>query len=177
MNLRHQWECSMNYIFLDIDGVMNNQEDWLNKAKNNLEEFEDHRMFCDKAWELLSDVCSTTNARVVLSSSWRLGFKNHNGYIVCKSDTDPLSQRLLSYFKKYNIELVGLTTNHYDYRGKQIHDYVKRHLFATDKWVVLDDENCDITGYCTEEQMIKTEWLTGLLPEHCERIVKYFKGE
>jgi hypothetical protein len=167
----------MNYIFLDIDGVMNNQEDWLNKVRNNSEDFEDHRMFCDEAWELLSAVCEKTKAKVVLSSSWRVGFKDHNGHIVCKSDTDYLSQKLLSYFEKYNIELVGLTTTYYDYRGKQIHDYVKRNLFVTDKWVVLDDEDCDIRDYCAKEQMIKTEWLTGLLPEHCERIVNYFKGE
>ena len=74
MSLKHHWKCSMNYIFLDIDGVMNNQTDWLNKAKNNLEEFEGHIMFCDKAWELLSDVCLATNARVVLSSSSILYF-------------------------------------------------------------------------------------------------------
>lgn len=164
----------MNYIFLDIDGVMNNRIDWMSKVDNKSENFEDHRMFCDEAWQLLSDVCEKAKAKVVLSSSWRLGFKNHNGHIVCKSDTCSLSKRLLSYFEKYNIELVGLTTNHYDYRGKQIRDYVKRNLFVTDKWVVLDDDAIDIKDYCTKEQMIKTEFETGLLPEHCDKILKYF---
>ena len=164
----------MNYIFLDIDGVMNNRIDWMSKVDNKSENFEDHRMFCDEAWEMLSNVVRETGAKVILSSSWRLGFKNHNGYVVCKSNDCPLSKRLLSYFKKYNIELVGLTTNHYDYRGKQIRDYVKRNLFTTDKWVVLDDEDRDIKGYCKEEQIIKTDFETGLLPEHCEKIINYF---
>lgn len=39
----------MNYIFLDIDGVMNNQTDWLWKVDNDMERFKDHRMFCDEA--------------------------------------------------------------------------------------------------------------------------------
>lgn len=164
----------MNYIFLDIDGVMNNRIDWMSKVDNKSEQFHDHRMFCDEAWEMLSDVCKRTKAKIVLSSSWRLGFKNRNGYVVCKSNDCSLSQKLLFYFEKYNIDLVGLTTNHYDYRGKQINDYVKRNLFATDKWVVLDDEDSDIKGYCKEEQMIKTEFETGLLPEHCEKIINYF---
>lgn len=166
----------MNYIFLDIDGVMNNQEDWLNKAENNLEEFEDHRMFCDKAWELLSDVCAATNSRVVLSSSWRLGLTSTKEGFISRHLDDHLSGKLLAYFKNYHIELVGLTPSYYDHRGTQITTYVKNYLKSIDNWVVIDDETCDMYGV-PEEKIIKTEWETGLLPEHCERIVKYFKGE
>ena len=42
--------------------------------------------------------------------------------------------------------------------------------------MVLDDEVCDMYGI-PEAQIIKTEFETGLLPEHCERIVEYFRGE
>ena len=67
----------MNYIFLDIDGVMNNKIDWISKVNNKSEVFKDHRMFCDKAWQMLSDVCKETGAKIILSSSWRLGFKDY----------------------------------------------------------------------------------------------------
>jgi hypothetical protein len=168
----------MNYIFLDIDGVMNNQDDWLNKAKNNLEGFKDHKMFCDKAWELLSQLCKTTGAKIILSSSWRLSFSMKGNEVVLRNKECNWSQKLLDYFKKYEIEVVGLTTNFYDHRGKQIIEYVKYNLFLTDKWVVLDDEICDIEGYVPEEQLFKTEFETGLLEEHCEKIKEYFmKGE
>lgn len=166
----------MNYIFLDIDGVMNNQEDWLNKAKNNLEEFKGHRMFCDKAWELLSNVCSMTNARIVLSSSWRVGLTTTKDGFISRYSDDHLSGKLLAYFKKYNIELVGLTPSYYDHRGTQIATYVENYLKSTDNWVVLDDEDSDMYGI-PKEKIIKTEFETGLLQEHCERIVSYFKGE
>ena len=171
----------MNYIFLDIDGVMNNQEDWLWKIQNDMEQFKDHRMFCDEAWGMLANVCQLTGAKVVLSSSWRLNLVEirEKG---CVPQFKPRranyyeTVKLLEYFDYYGIELVGLTTPHYDWRGKQITEYVRRNFAPEDKWVVLDDEACDMHGV-PEAQMIKTEWLTGLLPEHCERIVNYFKGE
>lgn len=181
MSSKHHWECNMNYIFLDIDGVMNNQEDWLWKVENDMEQFKDHRMFCDAAWGMLANVCQLTGAKVVLSSSWRLNLVElrEKG---CAPQFKPRREnyydtvKLLEYFDYYGIELVGLTTPHYDWRGKQITEYVRRYFAPEDKWVVLDDEDIDMYDI-PEAQMIKTEWLTGLLPEHCERIVKYFKGE
>ena len=161
----------MNYIFLDIDGVMNNQQDWLGKGRDN----DYNHMFCDEAWQMLSDVCKITDAKIILSSSWRLGLKQGDDDVIrCKSPECKLSNKLLTYFDKYDIKLVGLTTNYYDYRGKQIQVYVKQHLNENDKYVVLDDEDCDIRGHVSEEQMIKTEFETGLLPEHCNRIIEYF---
>ena len=157
---------------------MNNQNDWLNKAKNDLEDFKDHRMFCDKAWELLSQLCKDTEAKVVLSSSWRLSFSMKGNQVVLKDKDCHWSQKLLDYFTKYEIEVVGLTTNFYDYRGKQIIEYVKYNLFLTDKWVVLDDETYDLENYIPKEQIFKTEFETGLLEEHCKKIKEYFlKGE
>lgn len=167
----------MNYIFLDIDGVMNNQEDWLNKAKNNTEQFENHRMFCDDAWSLLALVCSVTEAQIILSSSWRSGFTQVDNKVIIREDLNcSLTSRLMDYFERYDIPLVGLTTKQYFQRGKQIMDYVNNHFTANDNWVVLDDEVYDME-LIPQDKMIKTKWLTGLLPEHCEKIIKYFKGE
>ena len=174
MNLKHRWKRSMNYIFLDIDGVMNNQEDWLNKVKEGRRE---DSMFCDEAWELLSQVIKETGARVILSSSWRAGFvQTDSGIDMCDGNCH-LTTRLNYYFEEYGIPIVGLTTSYYDHRGKQIMEYVKQHFSSTDNWIVLDDEDIDIKDYVPEERIIKTEFKTGLLPEHCERIVNYFKGE
>lgn len=171
----------MNYIFLDIDGVMNNQEDWLWKVQHGMEQFKDHCMFCNEAWDMLANVCQLTGAKIVLSSSWRLSLvpvyeEGSVPQFKPRHDDYYHASKLLQYFDYYGIELVGLTTNHYDWRGKQITEYVRRNFTPEDKWVVLDDESCDMYGV-PEEQMIKTEWLTGLLPEHCERIERYFKGE
>ena len=159
----------MNYIFLDIDGVMNNQQDWLTKDKENY-----NHMFCDEAWQMLSDVCKATDAKVVLSSSWRLSLEQDRNCFYPKEQNCKLSKRLLEYFDRYNIKLVGLTTNYYDYRGKQIQAYVKKFLKENDNYVVLDDDEFDIANYVPKEQMIRTEFETGLQPEHCKRIIDYF---
>lgn len=165
----------MNYIFLDIDGVMNNRIDWMSKVDNQSENFEDHRMFCDEAWQMLSDVCKATDARIILSSSWRLGLKEDGDIIAPRNPKCDLSNRLLKYFDKYEIKLVALTSNQYDHRGKQIYKFAQNYFTQYDKYVVLDDEDFDIKCYIPEEQIIKTEFETGLLPEHCERILKYFE--
>ena len=81
----------------------------------------------------------------------------------------------MEYFSLYNIELVGLTTFNYDCRGNQIMQYVKEHLNDTDNWLVVDDEIDDMENI-PREKIVQTNLSTGLLPEHCKRIIKYFKG-
>ena len=167
-----------NFIFIDIDGVMNNRRDWMSKVDNKAEQFHDHRMFCDDAWQLLSNTCKKVNASVVLSSSWRLGLTyDENRKVIARDHNCHLSTRLIEYFDKYNIKLVGITVNNWSDRGQQIMEYVSDHLKIEDDFVVVDDESFDIREYVSEDQFIKTEFETGLLPEHCEKIIKYFKED
>ena len=163
----------MNYIFLDIDGVMNNRIDWMQKVDNKSEKFSGHRMFCDEAWEMLSEVVQKTGAKVVLSSSWRIGFyEREDGIILNKNN--PHAEMLMNYFYQYNIPLAGLTTKVYDLRGIQIQEYVQENFTKDDKWIVLDDEEFDIRDLIPKEQFIKTEFETGLQQHHCEQIIRYF---
>ena len=158
-------------------GVMNNRRDWMSKVDNKSEQFHDHRMFCDEAWQLLSDTCKKVNASVVLSSSWRLGLTyDENRKVIARDDNCYLSNILIEYFDKYNIQLVGITINNWSERGQQIMEYVTDHLKIEDNFVVIDDESFDIREYVSEDQFIKTEFETGLLPEHCEKIINYFNN-
>ena len=161
----------MNYIFLDIDGVMNNKQDWLAKKNKSTGKFDNACMFCDQAWQMLSDVCKATDARIILSSSWRLGLKEDGDRIYALFTNE---EKLLNYFDKYEIRLVALTDNKGSTRGKQIIRFVKDYLTPYDDYVVLDDEDFDIANYIPKEQFIKTEFETGLQPEHCKRIIDYF---
>jgi hypothetical protein len=67
----------MKLIFLDIDGVLNNQL-WyketkhIDKTKDTMEEHE-LRQFDPRCIEILNNIIEKTNAKVVISSSWRIG--------------------------------------------------------------------------------------------------------
>ncbi len=164
-----------NFIFLDIDGVMNNRRDWMSKVNNKAEQFLDHRMFCNEAWQLLSNTCRKVNASVILSSSWRLGLTyDENDKVIVRDTNCHLSTKLIEYFDKYNIKLVGITVNNWSDSGQQIMKYVMDHLDIEEDFVVIDDEAFDIREYISEDQFINTEFETGLLPEHCEKIIRYF---
>ena len=114
-------------------GVMNNRRDWMSKVDNKSEQFNDHRMFCDEAWQLLSDTCKKVNASIILSSSWRIGLTyDENRKVIARDDNCPLSTRLIEYFDKYNIKLVGITVNNWSERGQQIMEYVTDHLKIED---------------------------------------------
>lgn len=62
-------------IFLDIDGVLNHQK-WYNHRMDILDQFEGQYPkgeFCPETIELLNKLIENTGAKVVVSSTWRLG--------------------------------------------------------------------------------------------------------
>lgn len=65
----------MKIIFLDIDGVLNHQQ-WygseLYKDFPSKENYE-RQQFCTWTIELLNNLTDETGAKIVVSSSWRLG--------------------------------------------------------------------------------------------------------
>lgn len=66
----------MKIIFLDIDGVLNHQI-WFEKVQHlraDRQSKEDYRFYFDPfAVGLLNDLTDATGAKIVVSSSWRLG--------------------------------------------------------------------------------------------------------
>lgn len=68
----------MKVIFLDIDGVLNNQiwlsgwKDYLELTKGNIDH-EQRRWFDHRCVNLLNELTEETEAKIVVSSSWRNG--------------------------------------------------------------------------------------------------------
>lgn len=161
----------MNYIFLDIDGVLNNQNDIIRKHKCNAPHFEAH--FCEEAYKTLGKICKKCNAKVVLSSTWRLGFRNN----MQPKEEDIFSQRLLKLFNKYNIDLIGITTLEYLDRGVQIKKFIKDHLLYHDNYIVIDDEVKNILPYIVKDRVLKIDFKKGLLHKHIRTCKKMFKKQ
>lgn len=166
------------YIFLDIDGVMNNEFDILEKMHDDVKRYDrDDVHFCDEAWDKLATLCKKTGAKIILSSSWRHGLiKDERGRIVVANKNNSLATRLLDYFNKYKIQLVGLTGLGRDgCRGLQILDYVTENFNSmTDEWIVLDDEIFDIKEHLPMERVFKTSFKTGLTDEICRNILEFW---
>ena len=93
----------MNYIFLDVDGVLNNEIYFH-------EHLDDDGILDEENIKLLADLVNKTNANVVLSSSWRTLFTekgNPRRPIFEKGSRRGFELKRL--LKKYGIKIIGRT--------------------------------------------------------------------
>jgi len=122
-------------IFLDIDGVLNSQNTFIDNYEyrkffvRNMNGSTDdeisHIMLdidLDKLF-ILRDICNLTGAKVVVSSSWR-----------CSRYYLLIEQRLTSL----GIPIVGTTPYIDSNRGEEIRKYLEEN--KVDDFVILDDE-------------------------------------
>lgn len=143
-----------NYIFLDIDGVLNNSRYMSSHFGWGMN---------PRCLRYLRDICKNCNAKVILSSGWRRNlnddltvkkgfegrYNSYNHYE--KSDVE----RLIETFKRYEINLVGKTDERYIPTSKgiawdragQIVRYIETHLNKDDKYLILDDEDIISKAY------------------------------
>ena len=145
-------------IFLDIDGVLNSEEYFINRQRPYTGDFRRSHDIDSIAIERLNRIMENTNTEIVLSSSWRIfpltevvSAMNYKGF-------------------KYNIKYV--TTREYMDRGLQILKFIQEN--SVEDYIVLDDEAFDILKYIPKKQFVKTKWKTGLLDSHAYYIIEYF---
>jgi len=169
---------------LDIDGVLNST-DWIRRRPSRSEwastmgispEMHAHdlekwalRAFDPDAVQLLSDAVTKSNARVVISSSWRTAW--------------PLTklQRMLRYHG-FEHQLLGATPDGAELRaagglfetvsrGEEISTWL---AMLPDgmrvRWVVLDDD--DVPGH--EHCLVKVDPEWGLQEDHHKEIINLF---
>ena len=106
-------------IFLDFDGVLNDPKYLMfTERKTSLDDFDPHRV------AILSNLCSRTKAKVVLTSTWR----------------DDIDAR--RYLKKCGIPIIGATP-HGKNRGQEIHQWIIDKKFDG-QYIILDDECSDL---------------------------------
>lgn len=121
----------MKAIFLDIDGVLNNN-DTTERTPEGYIGVEDR--FIEK----LKKIVDATGAVIILSSDWRDEW-HHNG--IHGKDMFYLLDKL----KKYGLEICDKTPGHvkgkgYTGRGREITEYLKKHSGITE-YVILDDND------------------------------------
>ena len=184
-----------NIIFLDIDGVLNGYNKWnllgwnivcLTKDKR-LEHW--YRKLTDpfgvheRKVKRLAKIVRATNAKVVMSSSWRFGWWN-TPYEKQFED----QKRLTDLLNKYNIEVIDITPRSSDgRRDKEIMQWLTEHKDLVKRFVILDDERYDLerfvgshlvqTSSVGKGQMImgRARENTGLKNKHVRQAIKILR--
>lgn len=154
-------------LFLDIDGVLNFYEA---TARCGI-----YIGIEDEKVALLKKIVDATEAKIVLSSTWRLGIDNKGHRL----------EKHVPYLKKklgkYGLEIYdktpvcGKNSNH---RGQEINSWLKSHP-EIKEWVVLDDEwFIDFNQYDIAPHLVQTYFYgSGLTEDDVEKAIKILNGE
>lgn len=143
----------MKVIFLDIDGVLNTSETFIQR-RNNYKQNGIYNVEIDEfRISYLKEIIDRTYAKVVLSSSWRYFFTKENNIVL------PEKQKgldLYNLLKKYDIEIYDITTKQYMKREEQINLWLNNHS-DVDSFIVIDDCSYDLQSFIGKE-LIKTSF-------------------
>ena len=131
----------MKLIFLDIDGVLNEE-----KSRSRCVGY---KGIDDKKAENLAAIVRATDAKIVLISTWKDGWRK----------TDKAYQGMMANYLDKKLKKQGVTVfdktkdmaeGEYLSRGEGILEFLKRH--KTESYVILDDyqfdyDSCGLTAY------------------------------
>ncbi len=119
----------MKIIFLDFDGVLNSE------IYDRTREYTSNTSIDETRLELLKEIVDKTNAKIVLSTSWR---EHWNKEI---DSCDEVGLWINQLFSKHGLEIYDKTPYlHFGAgRKKEILDWLKYSIEPVEKFVILDD--------------------------------------
>ena len=157
----------MKVIFLDFDGVLNSAEYMLfNKEEWN--SGDDAGMIDPDSVALVNQIIEKTGAKVVISSSWRLGHTIDELKTILKR-------------KGFIGEVIGMTpptfllnpddeeNKQFSERGHEIQKWLRTQKETIESFVILDDES-DMVHL--KPRLVQTTWRSGINETHIEAAIK-----
>lgn len=158
----------INYIFLDIDGVLNDENHILECYEKNggYAMHMNHVPFDPNALTnlmyLVQDIRAKGNTpKIILSSTWRL----HD------VDMEIVSARIA----EYGLRLEGRTPYIHSNRGEEIEDFLKSQKHNEEySFVILDDDSFDIKDKFPEH-LVYVNRIVGLLQSDVEKAKEILK--
>lgn len=155
-------------IFLDIDGVLNGYGfggyiGWKivcffkNKyIKNWYRKVTDPCGVHESKMKKLAKIVKRTNAKIVMSSSWRFGWWETPYEEMWKDQ-----KKLTDLFIKYNIEVIDITPKlKSGKRDEEILQWLSKHEDEVENFIILDDENSFMRVFDNDERFIQTSTVT-----------------
>lgn len=156
----------MKVIFLDIDGVLNTS-DTFKQVYNEYKLTGIRKVALDEdKIKILSYIVKETNSKIVLSSTWRFGFKKDKDILI---SIEERATELKKLFDKYDIEIYDITPrDSQSIRQNEIKEWLTYNT-DIDSFVIIDDESADLTDFIDNE-LIQTKF-SGLCSDHIETII------
>lgn len=157
----------MNTIFLDIDGVLNSHRSIIAKIKpleGYISYTERHHTEIDPiAVGLLRVLTSSAKAEIVISSSWRILYREIQFY-----------KELFSKFGWHNAPVVGFTPRvDSGFRGQEVQQYIDTNDFFTGPYIIFDDDR----DFFEHQPLIHVDGKNGLSFENYEEACNRLKCE
>ena len=140
----------MKVIFLDVGGVLNSVQDRFSWTLES-----------DKHLILLACIVRRTNAKIVVSSSWR-------NYDLLDTLKERLNDFSMSVYDRTSYSEHGI-------RGLEIKEWLDNHS-DIESFVILDDEDFDIAQYFPKN-LVKTNTKIGLQKKDAEKRIAILSSE
>ena len=137
----------MKIIFLDVDGVLNSLQDG-----NSV------RLRTDSHLKLLKQIVDATGAKIVLSSSWRIGHTKARN-------------NLLKRLEEYGLQIMDSTPvlSGASSRGDEIRQWLNESKYEIESFVILDNE--DDMGEFTAKNLVQTNTAIGLQDKDASKCI------
>lgn len=178
----------MKIVFLDIDGVLNHElwakERFYRKQQENESDEEFNRNFFDpNSVSLLNHLTNKTGAKIVVSSSWRIGRSTDELRELLKSmgvEAEVIGKTPLLSFERIKYKTTEGEEREYDYsvpRGCEIKAWLEMHKgvlgdkISKVKYIILDDDSDML--FWQRNHYFRVDPYCGLTPRLIERAVHY----
>lgn len=153
----------MKVIFLDFDGVITTYNSKWKIDMNNI--------------KIINDICDKTNAKIVVTSSWRIGHRGDvlafNGYLTQYIIEHNYLDNVQDTFDKFIGNIVGMTDSVGTCRGNEIKFYMNEHP-DVENYVILDDDSdmCDYQLF----NFVQTDTYEGITERDAKLCVDILNG-
>lgn len=158
-------------IFLDVDGVLNGYNRWNVLGWDIVCKFDSERLrnwyrnltdpcgIHTKKVKRLAKIVRKTGAKVVMSSTWRGGWRYDGHKAVLKDSFKKFDDfvKLDNLFNEYGIEFIDITPRIENKgRDSEIIQWLAQHEDKVDNFIILDDENSFMKAFWNDERFIQT---------------------
>lgn len=152
----------MKVIFLDFDGVIST--------------YEKRWRFDIEKVELLKEIVDKTDAKIVVSSSWKRGFTEVDKFITSfynrPKNKDLKNSTIFDWFAN---AVYDITDNDGSWRGDEIQRWIDKHEDEIESYVILDDDSDFHDNQLFN--FVQTDSYEGITSREVKLCIKILNGE